>query len=59
MLLAGGFGNSKLLQRRLLRLADEWGVPLLLPRDPGAAVITGACVGGINAPGGCKDMEWG
>ncbi|KAG2437564.1 hypothetical protein HYH02_011206 [Chlamydomonas schloesseri] len=40
VLLAGGFANSKLLQRRLLRLADEWGVPLLLPPNPGAAVVT-------------------
>ncbi|PNW81693.1 hypothetical protein CHLRE_06g256500v5 [Chlamydomonas reinhardtii] len=48
VLLAGGFGNSRLLQRRLLRLAGEWGVPLLLPRDPGAAVVTGAALLGAE-----------
>eukprot|EP00198_Chlamydomonas_reinhardtii_P007236 XP_001696572.1 predicted protein [Chlamydomonas reinhardtii] len=48
VLLAGGFGNSRLLQRRLLRLAGEWGVPLVLPRDPGAAVVTGAALLGLE-----------
>ncbi|KAG2438533.1 hypothetical protein HXX76_005084 [Chlamydomonas incerta] len=48
VLLAGGFGNSKLLQRRLLRMADEWGVPLLVPRDPGAVVVTGAALLGCE-----------
>lgn len=44
MLLAGGFGNSPLLQERMRELQRQLGVPLLMPPVPGTVVVTGACL---------------
>ncbi|PNW81847.1 hypothetical protein CHLRE_06g262977v5 [Chlamydomonas reinhardtii] len=48
MLLAGGFGNSPLLQERMRELQRQLGVPLLMPPVPGTVVVTGAALLGAE-----------
>ncbi|GLC61379.1 hypothetical protein PLESTB_001749800 [Pleodorina starrii] len=46
MLLAGGMANSPYVQQRVRQLAQECRVPLLMPRQPQALVVSGAVLFG-------------
>ncbi|GIL49982.1 hypothetical protein Vafri_6106, partial [Volvox africanus] len=46
ILLVGGMANSPYVQKRVRQLAQERGVPLLIPRQPQALVVSGAVLFG-------------